>query len=240
MLTTEGFLLDGRVRHSQPAHGFRSGIEPVFLAAAVPARPGQQVLEAGTGAGAALLCLAARVPGVLGTGIELAPELAALAAANAAANGFTGLTIQAGAIEALPPGSRFHHAMANPPYHAAGSPASPDPARERSKRAPSGLLAGWIAAMAAALLHRGSLTLIVAAPAVPDCLAAMAAARCPASVLFPLWPRAGRAARLALLRGVKGGRTPLRLAPGLVLHGPDGAFTTAAQAVLRAGEALAL
>ncbi|HLB98700.1 MAG TPA: SAM-dependent methyltransferase, partial [Acetobacteraceae bacterium] len=61
MKLTEGHLLGGRVRYAQPREGFRSGIEPVMLAAAVPARTGERVLEAGSGAGAALLCLAARV-----------------------------------------------------------------------------------------------------------------------------------------------------------------------------------
>ena len=58
------------------------GIEPVLLAATIPARPGQVVLEGGTGAGAAMLCLAARVPGLRGVGLERQPPLAALAAAN--------------------------------------------------------------------------------------------------------------------------------------------------------------
>ena len=61
---TDGHLLGGRVSYAQPREGFRSGIEPVLLAAAIPARPGEHVLEGGSGAGAALLCLAARVPGL--------------------------------------------------------------------------------------------------------------------------------------------------------------------------------
>ena len=85
---TDGHLLDGRVRYVQPRHGFRSGIEPVLLAAAVPARAGDRVLEGGSGAGAALLCLAARVPGVRGLGIEQDPALVTLAKRNAAANGW--------------------------------------------------------------------------------------------------------------------------------------------------------
>ena len=48
---------------SQPAQGFRSGLDAVMLAAAVPAREDSDVLEIGRGAGAASLCLAARVPG---------------------------------------------------------------------------------------------------------------------------------------------------------------------------------
>jgi len=240
MLTTAGHLLNGRVRYSQPAEGFRSGIEPVFLAASVPVRAGQRVLEAGSGAGAGLLCVAARVPEATGTGVEIDSALTALAAQNAADNGFSGVQFIHGAIEQTRPEAPFHHAMANPPYHAAESTASPDAARARSKRAPDGLLAGWIAAMAAALVHRGSLTLIIAAPAVPACLSAMAASGCPAGVVFPLWPKAGRAARLVLLRGTKGGRAPLRVAPGLVLHTASGAFTPQADAILRGGGPLAL
>src|SRR6516225_6201355 len=72
---THGHLLDGRVRYAQPRRGFRSGIEPVLLAAAIPAVPVSRILEGGSGAGAALLCLAARVAGVQGLGIEQDPTL---------------------------------------------------------------------------------------------------------------------------------------------------------------------
>ncbi len=50
---------------------------------------GDHVLEAGCGAGAASLCLLARVPGAKVTGVEIDPDLAALARDNAAANGFS-------------------------------------------------------------------------------------------------------------------------------------------------------
>ena len=58
--------------------------------------------------------------------------------------------------------------------------------------------------------------------------------------MLPLWPRRGNAARLVLLRGVKGGRGPFRLLPGLVLHEQDGGFTAEAQVILRDGAALPL
>ncbi|MBF0374243.1 MAG: methyltransferase, partial [Alphaproteobacteria bacterium] len=53
MTFTDDTLLDGRVRLRQPTHGYRAAIDPVFLAAAVPAGAGQRVLDAGCGAGAA-------------------------------------------------------------------------------------------------------------------------------------------------------------------------------------------
>jgi tRNA1(Val) A37 N6-methylase TrmN6 len=62
--TTEDFLLGGRVRLEQPAVGLRAAIDAVLLAAAIPARAPEAVLELGCGTGAALLCLAARLPGL--------------------------------------------------------------------------------------------------------------------------------------------------------------------------------
>ena len=70
---TEDRLLDGRVLLRQPSDGLRAGLDAVMLAAHVPARPGEKVLELGCGSGAALLCLLARVPGLEGIGIERDP-----------------------------------------------------------------------------------------------------------------------------------------------------------------------
>ncbi len=80
-------FLDGRVKARQPDSGFRSGTDAVMLAAAVPAQAGESALELGAGSGAASLCLAARVPGVVVTGVEIDGALVSLARDNAAANG---------------------------------------------------------------------------------------------------------------------------------------------------------
>ena len=85
-LTCNAFL-GGRLHLWQPKNGYRAGIDPVLLAAAVPAESGQSVLELGCGAGAAVLCLAARVPGLIMTGVELQPAYAKLAERNASENG---------------------------------------------------------------------------------------------------------------------------------------------------------
>lgn len=234
--TNEGTLLGGRVRHIQPAHGHRTSLEPVLLAAAVPARPGERILEGGSGSGAALLCLAARVPGIEGLGVECDPQMAALATANAAANGFSALSFQAADLTATPLGGDVHHAIANPPWHGTGT-ASPEPRHETARRGAPGLIAAWARALTRPLVARGTLTLVLAAQAVPEGLAALDAAGCGSLALFPLWPRVGRPARLALLRGIKGGRTPFRLGPGLVLHEGTG-FSATAEAVLREGAPL--
>lgn len=233
-------LLGGRVRFAQPATGYRAAIDPVLLAAGVPARSGEHVLEGGLGAGAAALCLLARVPGAQVTGIEIDRALAAIAAGNAAVNG-AALTVETADLLEFRQG-RFDHAMANPPYQRAGSgSASPAATKRRAnrERAPDAL-AAWIGALSRRLASRGSLTLVLPAARLSDAARAMRDAGLGAIALVPLWPRAGEPAKRMLLQGRKSARGGDRLLPGLVLHQANGAFTPEAEAVLRDGAALGL
>jgi tRNA1(Val) A37 N6-methylase TrmN6 len=242
--TTEGLttdsLLAGRVRLRQPRHGYRVAIDPVLLAAAVPALAGQAVLDAGLGTGAATLCLLARVPGCRVAGIELQPELAELAAENAALNGVE-LELVTGDLLAPPPELRvrsFDHVMSNPPFLEPGEgSASPLPQRMRAHG--EGSLYLWLEACLRRLAPGGWLTLIHRADRLDRALAALAG-RVGSMVVLPLWPAAGEPARRVIVAGRKGARGALRLLPGLVLHEADGGFTPAAQAVLRDGAPLAL
>ncbi len=237
MDVTDGTLLDGRVRYRQPAHGYRTGIEPVLLAASVGASAGQSVLEAGTGAGAGLLCLDARVPGVMGHGIEIDPALADLARANVDANARTSITIRTGDMTVLRPPPLFHHAFANPPWHDAASTPSPIPQRARARQAGHGMLEAWLRALGGLVMRRGTVTILVPTAQWGAAAAAARDAGLGGLSMTPLWPRAGRPAKLMLLRGTKDSRSPDRVLPGLVLHDAAG-FTAAAQAILRDGAAL--
>ena len=231
-------LMGGKVIHCQRANGHRSGIEPVLLAASVPAKAGQRVLEAGTGSGAALLCLAARVAGISGVGIEQDGELAALARANIAANGFDHLAVHHGDLAHFVSDGVFDHAMANPPWYAPRATPSPDAARAIARQAQDGLFTLWASSLARCLRHRGTLSFIVHACVVSECLSAFSAAGCGSHAIMPLWPRAGREAKLVLLQAVRGGRGPTRILPGLVLHADNAPYTEAASDVLRGGHAL--
>jgi len=226
------------VAHRQMATGHRTGIEPVLLAASVPARPGDRVLEAGTGSGAALLCLAFRVPGIVGVGVERDPELAALAGRNMNANGFDLLSAVADDIVRFSSAAPFDHAMVNPPWHAAAGTPSADAAHEGARRAEPGLIDRWVEALSGCLRPRGSLSVVTMAGALSATLAAFEHGGLGSVSVFPLWPKTEVAAKLVLLRAVKAGRSPSRLLPGLVLHEPVGRFTPAVEAILREGAAL--
>ena len=233
-----GTLLGGRVIYTQLNIGYRTGLEPVLLAASLPARAGERVVEAGTGAGAALLCLCARVQGVTALGLEQDAVLAALAAANARENGFAGMEVACRDVESWRADAPFDHAMANPPWHDPASTESPDQGRRAAKVASDGLVGRWASALGRGLRRRGSLTMILPAAHLAQGAGALVAAGCAEQSLMPLWPRAGVPAKLILLRGTKDGRGHCQVLPGLVLHETDGRFTEAAERILRGGAAL--
>lgn len=235
---TSGSLLNGRVRYDQFSTGFRSGIEPVFLAASVPARAGELVLEAGCGAGAGLLCLDWRIPGVFGIGVERDQPQSALAKSNAPSR----VGIVNGDIRSAPfRAGSFAHAFANPPYHAAeAGPPSPNPSKRLSKVAVDSEMAEWIRALASLTRVGGTVTLSVPAARVPNCLEAFTAEKLGSAVVFPLWPRINADSKLVLLRAISGARGPFRIASGLVLHNSGGTLSREADSVLRHGSALEL
>ena len=70
---SEDTLLGGKVRLRQPVDGYRAAIDPVLLAASLDAAPGQRVLEAGTGHGAAAICLGLGFAEWIVTGFEIQP-----------------------------------------------------------------------------------------------------------------------------------------------------------------------
>ncbi len=244
--TTDGTLLGGRVSYRQFRDGYRSGIEPVLLAASVPVGPGLRVLEAGCGAGAGLLCLSARAD-VHGTGIEQDPATAALARHNLDANGRADWPVLVGALgEAstrlaaaqVQVQVQYDHAIANPPWHDSLSSASPSPRRDLARRAPAGTLSDWSRCLAHLLGPDGTLTLALPAARYAEAGAAMTANGFGAIRLLPLWPVAGRPARIVLVRGTLGAQGKDAVLPGLVLHHPGGGFTEPAERILRHAEAL--
>ena len=241
----EDLFLGGRLRLVQPVAGYRAATDPVFLAAAVAAAPGERVLDLGCGAGVAALCLGHRVEGLDLHGLEIQPAYLDLAERNTKANGirFTG---HLGDVAAMPAGLRvleFDQVILNPPYHRPGDAASPDAGRDRAHREGTVGVNTWIGAGLARLKPKGWLTVIHRTERVPDLLALLDG---PAGDirLKPLAAREGREAGRVIIRARKGARGPFRLLAPLVLHGgaqhlQDGDdFTAEAVAILRGGAAL--
>ena len=239
---TEDRLLGGRVRLRQPAEGYRVAIDPVFLAAAVPAEPHQLVLDVGCGAGAAMLCLAARVPQCRIVGLEMQRNLVRLAGDNTILNAMeTRVSVMIGDLLRPPPRlspGAFDHVMANPPYNERSRTATSTGRAEATVEGDADL-AAWVRFALAMVRPKGTVTLIHRADRI-DALLAEIAGRAGEVVIFPLWAGEDRPASRILVRARKQIAASARLAHGLVLHRPDGRLTDRAEAVLREGKGLDL
>ncbi len=243
---TRDAFLGGQLRFWQPRQGYRAGIDPVLLAASVPARSGQTVLELGCGVGTAALCLARRVDGLTITGVEIQQNYAELAIQNAQENNLS-LSVECADIRSLPEvvrEERFDFVIANPPYFRPGAHSpSPDAGRSIAMGEDQTPLSDWIAIAARRLAMKGYLHMIQRVDRIPDLLSGCSG-RLGSIELLPLSARAGRAPELVLLRARKGGRAPFHLHSPVILHKGEThsrdaeSFTDEIADVLRDGKAL--
>ncbi len=227
-VTEDGFL-DNKLRIRQPRSGFRAGLDAVMLAAAIPAEPGQQVLELGAGVGTASLCLATRSACHI-TGIEIDPALVALANQNAALNGCADrVRFLAGDALNLKLNQPFSHVLCNPPFHDSATRPSPHAARARALRE-EGQLKDWVKSGLYYIDTNGSYSLIIRADRVSEVLEIVPEQ---GTHILPLLPQEGAAPKRAILRHRPAARHGLIRLPGLVLHPPGGGYTPEADAILR-------
>jgi tRNA1(Val) A37 N6-methylase TrmN6 len=233
--TTDDRLLDGRVIVRQPVSGYRTAIDPVLLAAAVRAKAGQKVLDAGCGTGAAMFCLAVRVPGLALTGLEIQQHHAVLAGEGIALNKLNETFIAVGDITRPPPDmpNAFDIVLTNPPYGDAGTP-PPDESRAVAHMEGSVDLAAWVKGCLTCLKPKGRLVMIHRADRLSDILAALHKGAGDIRIL-PILPKAGQSARRVIVDAGKGRQSPDTLMPGFVLHEDSGAYTPAADEILRYG-----
>ncbi len=236
----ENALLCGRVRLRQPARGYRAGMDAALLAAAVAPRPGERLFEAGCGAGAVLMQIAARHDALSLTGLERDSSSAALARENAGLNGFGDrITVIEGDVAAgfrslgLPP---FDWAVSNPPFFDdPGALRAPAPGKQGAWMADDGL-AAWTGLLLKAVREGGRIVIIHRADRLADLLALLGD-KAGSFAIRPIQPFAEEPAKRVLVRAIKTGKAPLRLLPPLVLHDRSGAKHTPESEALLRGEA---
>ena len=245
-LTDDAFL-GGKLNCLQPAKGYRSGLDAVFLAASVPSRPGDITLEAGSGTGIASLCLAATVENLKVVGLEINPHSIELARKNAVRNGFEKNSTfvegdlsrsfkdleHNGIVQNL-----YDHVFANPPFFAEdAAQVSPDAGKAKANVMGREGLDRWLKFLTAVVKPHGTITIIHRAEALAT-LTASFEGRAGGLKIYPLFPKAQMPASRLIVQGIKGSRAQSTLLPGQVMHQDDGTFTTEVQAILRDGKRL--
>jgi tRNA1(Val) A37 N6-methylase TrmN6 len=229
--TLDGFL-DGRITAAQPKRGFRVGHDTVLLAAAVPV--GRAVLELGSGSGIASLCYSWRVTDAVVWGIEIDPDLVALASSNAARNGMQErVRFSCGDVcEHALAAERFDHVFFNPPFHFPNGHESPEHLRSVAKHDKGSTIADWTRVAMRAVKEGGTITAILRFDRCDEMLAATDGC---AGFLLPLRPRSGGTPKRAIVHLLTGATGAVRHCTGLVLHQDNGGSTGEVEAILRGG-----
>ena len=120
---SEDAVLGGRLRLRQLLTGHRVGHDAILLAAGTGGRAGEHAVDLGAGVGAAGLALAARVPGLKVTLVEIDPALCALASGNAQLNNMADrvstIACDAEDADALAAAGigNVDRVLMNPPFH---------------------------------------------------------------------------------------------------------------------------
>ena len=235
MATTCDRFLDGRVVINQPADGFRAGIDAVLLAASVRAKSGNSLLELGCGAGTAMLCAAHRLTECTFTGIDIDPEIIALANQNITANAME-TRVQARPDDVATPDDLgvYDRVFFNPPFFDdAKALRKPKAGKQQAYLSGDAPLKAWIKLAHDALRPKGRAFMIHRADALGAILYALSNGFGDIAIK-PIQPRADKAAKRVLVMARKGSKAPLTLLPPLVLHDDEGGkYSAEADAILR-------
>lgn len=226
-------VLKDRVRLRQMAvGGFRTSLDSVMLAAACPASAEDHILDLGCGVGAVGLCVAARVPEIHVTGVDIQTALIECACANAQIN-HVPATFVTGDIRDVVFEAPFDHVVCNPPYLDADTyTPSPDESRGRAlgHHGQEVDLNDWIGTAHRAVKSRGTFTMIHRADFLDRIIQGLGR-RFGATEIIPLYPRAGLPAKRVIVRTIKDRQPGCTIHPGLVLHEGEG-WSAAARAIL--------
>ncbi|NVJ98996.1 MAG: methyltransferase domain-containing protein [Alphaproteobacteria bacterium] len=236
-------FLGGAVKLIQPKQGYRVSMDTVMLAACVPAKAGETVIEGGVGSAGAALCLARRVPGVRVHGLDIQEDMLAFARRNIAHNCLDDqVSVAKGSITELAQADEatYDHVMVNPPYLADGKGIRP-PAETKglAHMDQSAGLRDWIRFCVHMVRNKGTVSIIYRADRVDEVIAHLHR-RVGELKIMPLWPRYGSPAKRVIIQGRKGMHGTASILPGLALHGEVERYTREAERILRDGEGLDL
>ncbi len=226
----------GDLRIIQARQGYRFSLDPVLLADFADLRPGERVVDLGTGSGIIPLLLAHSSQAGEIIGLEIQPTQVDRAKRNVALNDL-GETIRIvdgdlRRIRQLFPAGHCQLVISNPPYRKPeNGRIAPNDERAAARHELAGELGDFVAAAGWLLQNGGRFALIYLAERLPELLSLLSRNGIEPKRLRMIHPRQTEPAKMVLVEGRKGGRPGLAVMPPLIVY--NGAGRDYTQEVLR-------
>lgn len=228
-LTTDTFL-NGRIRVRQSRRGYRFSIDAVIVAGLVEPRPGDKVIDLGTGCGIIPLILACRHPNIKIYGVEVQEELAEIAALNVKENRMADrVAVICGDMKSLGHGMTSGPAdivVSNPPYRRPGSGRiNPDGQRAVARHEIKVTLSDVVETAGRMLKLSGRFVTVYPAERMTDLLTRMRTAGIEPKFLRMIHSGRDTEAKLILVEGKKGGGPGVKAGPPLIIYRNNGSYS---------------
>jgi tRNA1Val (adenine37-N6)-methyltransferase len=231
----------GRIRILQPKKGYRFSVDAPLLADFIRTRAEDEALEIGTGSGVISLLLSLK-PFRKITALEIQAGLAGLARRNVELNGLGGrIEVVEADLRTFEPGRTFDLIFSNPPYIRKSTGfLSASAEKSAAKHELHGTIREILGKTAAWLRPEGRACFVYPEKRRPDLLAAAGESGLAVRRLRFIHPREGGPANLFLAEvghastvkaGDEGTEEAVEHLPPLILFGPDGGYTAAAEAI---------
>lgn len=232
---TRDALLRGRLVLEQPASGYRTNVDALWLAAfASRAKRATACLDLGAGVGAVGLAMLTVDAVEQVTLAEIDPLLSALAEKNSAPFGLRAATRVLDLREPLEDAlrHRFDLVVSNPPWAARPTRPSPDPRKARARTADPDTLIGFVRAARAALGAAGRACFVYPANELPHLLSALRKVGLEPKRLRLVHPLPDAPARAALVEAKPARPGGLRVESAFIAMHAPGEWSDEAAAIL--------
>lgn len=228
-LTTDAFL-EGHLKITQEQDGYRFSLDAALLAASTAPRPGDHIVDLGTGCGVIPLILALRYPQVNIHAVEVQAELAALAHKNVQDNR---MQAQIGVVQqdmrtlsVKDIGRPADWIVSNPPYHRSSSGRlNPNNQRALARHEINLNLSQLLQTVRRLLRTGGRFGIIFPCERTSDLLCEMRGKNIEPKWMRMIHSRFEDEAKLMLVQGIQNGKPGMTVAPPLAVYAQDEQYT---------------